>query len=80
MRIVTECLRLRPTYYLPILADIQPAKLCRKEANLSFAYLSLLDRKYHLYQLMVGSTTAHTRGSDLDTSLCKRLAARKAVQ
>ena len=46
MRIVTGRLRPTPTGYLPILAGIQPADLCRQGATLSLTYHSLMDPKH----------------------------------
>ena len=49
MRIATEFLRLTPTNYLPILADIKTAKLRRQITALSQAYRSLMDPKNLLH-------------------------------
>ena len=43
LRIVTGCLRLRPTDHLPILSGIQPAELLRLGATLSLARRGILD-------------------------------------
>ena len=48
-RIATECFCPTPTDYLPILANIQPAALCRQK-TISLAYRRLIDPKYLLYQ------------------------------
>ena len=56
LRIVTGCLRPTPTDYLPVLAGIQPAELCRLRATLSLAYRGSLDPGHILYELLAGST------------------------
>ena len=59
LRIVTGCLRLTPTDYLPVLAGIQPAELCRLGATLSLAYCGSLDLDHILYELLAGSPDGH---------------------
>ena len=54
LRMVTGCLRLTPTYHLPILSGIQPAELRRMGATLSLAYRGSLDPDHILYGLQVG--------------------------
>ena len=55
LRIVTGCLHPTPTDYLPILAGIQPAELCRLGATLSLAYRGSLDPGHNLHELLAGS-------------------------
>ena len=56
LHIVTGCLRPTPTDYLPILAGIQLAELCRLGAMLSLVYRGSLDHGHILYELLAGST------------------------
>ena len=56
LRIVTGCLRLTPTDYLPVLSGIQPAELRRMEATLFLAHLGSLDPDYILHGLLSGSS------------------------
>ena len=59
--IVTECLGLTLTDYLPILLGIQPAELCRYlklRATLSLAYRGSLDADYIFYGLLSESSDA----------------------
>ena len=56
LRIFTGCLRPTPTDYLPVLACIQPAELCRLGATLSLAYRGSLYPGHILYELLAGST------------------------
>ena len=49
LRIVTGCLRPTPTYYLPILAGIQPAELHRQGAKLSLANRTTLNLDHILH-------------------------------
>ena len=58
LRIVTECLRLTPTDYLPVLSGIQPAELCQLRPTLSLAYRGSLDPDHILYGLLRGSSGA----------------------
>ena len=55
LHIVTGCLRLTPTDYLPVLAGIQPAELRRLGATLFLAYRGSLDPSHILYELLAGS-------------------------
>ena len=50
MRIIIERLRPTSTDYLPILAGIQPAKLCWETAILFLAYRSAMDLNHQLHQ------------------------------
>ena len=59
LHIVTECLRLTPTDYLPILAGIQQAELRQLGATLSLAYGGSLDPDNILYELLAGSPDGH---------------------
>ena len=59
LRIVTRCLRPTPTDYLPVLAGIQPAELCRLGAMLSLAFRGSLDPDHILYELLAGSPDGH---------------------
>ena len=49
LRIVTRCLRLTPSVYLPVLSNIHLAELCRQGATLSLANRSSLDPDYILH-------------------------------
>ena len=55
LRMVTGCLRLTPTYHLPILSGIQPAELHRMGATFSLAYRGSLNFDHILYGLQVGA-------------------------
>ena len=78
MRIVTGCLRPKPTDCLPILAGIQPAELRRQGATFSLAYRSVMDPKHLLLQIMVQPTIAN-KDYDLDTCTMDELQMRQEV-
>ena len=56
LRIVTGCLRPRPTDHLPVLSRIQPAELRRMGATFSLAYCGSLDPDYILHGILSGSS------------------------
>ena len=70
MRIVTGCLRPTPTDYLPILAVTQPAEFRWQGATLFLKYLSIMDPKHLLHQLMFWPTMPTERLQSCHQPLC----------